>query len=350
MNINELGWTPELKNHFSEYADRGLVPGRALLPHGGELLVQTTEGRLRGFVSGRLRSDAAEDPTLAPCAGDWVAARPVDADTALVEALLPRRGTLVRKDAGRARRGQVMAAHVDVAWLAQGLDRGVNPGWIERALALVYGADIEPLVVLTKADLGPVDEALALCAGAAPGVRVAVVSAVEEQGLEDLSPGPGRTAVLLGASGAGKSTLINALVGRELLATGRVRRGDAKGRHTTTHRQLVRLPEGGLVIDTPGIRELGLWGGDVDAAFPEVEALAAGCRFRDCTHRREPGCAVLSAVEAGELDRRRYERWLELRQEAESMAVARDARARRQAGRRMAQMIKEAKAARIRRR
>jgi ribosome biogenesis GTPase len=279
-----------------------------------------------------------------------VALRPVDADTALVEAVLPRRGALVRKTAGRTSGGQVLAAHVDVAWLAQGLDRGVNPGWLERAVALCAVAGVQPVVVLTKADLGGVEDAMREGAVAAPGARVVAVSAATGEGLAELGPGPGRTAVLLGASGAGKSTLLNALAGREVLATAEVRAGDAKGRHTTTHRELVVLPGGGLIIDTPGLRELGLWVGDVDAAYPEIESLSAGCRFRDCGHTDEPGCAVVEAVEAGTLDRRRYERYLGLQRELESLEVRRDAAEQRRRGRRMAQMIKEVKRERARRR
>lgn len=343
MNRQALGWTDDLKQAFAEHAAAGLVPGRVVLPSGGTALVETEQGPLNAFLAGRLRCDAEGDATAAPAVGDWVALRQVDDETGLIEALLPRRGTLIRKGAGRTSGGQILASHVDMVWLVQGLDRGVNPGWLERALALAIGSDIEPVVVLAKADLGAVEAALEQCRVAAPGVKVLPISAAEGWGLHELGPGPGRTAVLLGASGAGKSTLINVLVGHEFLATQTVREGDAKGRHTTTRRELVVLPGGGMVIDTPGIRELGLWGGDVDAAFPEIEALAPSCRYRDCSHTDEPGCAVLVAVGRGEVEPARLERYQRLHLELESLELRQDAAAQRKEGKRFARMVKEAK-------
>jgi len=257
----------------------------------------------------------------APAVGDWVAFRPGRDGPGMIGAVLPRRSAFVRKAPGDAARdkveAQVAAANVDEVFIVTAAGRDWNPRRVERYLALARAAPAEARLVLTKADLA-VDPAtlLAEASRAAPGISLDLVCAPEGAGLEGLasSLSPGRTVVLLGSSGAGKSTLLNALAGRDLAATGAVRSDDERGRHTTTRRQLYRLPSGALVIDTPGMRELQLWAeeGDVDGAFPEIEVLAESCRFRDCRHEAEPGCAVLAALESGALDPDRYRSWRKL--------------------------------------
>jgi ribosome biogenesis GTPase / thiamine phosphate phosphatase len=256
-----------------------------------------------------------------PTVGDWVALTlPAGEGEALLQAVLPRRSVLVRREAGSEHEGQLIAANFDVVFLVTGLDGNFNPRRIERALAVAWKSGATPVVLLSKADLhedvsARVEEVQAL----APGVSVLPLSAQTGQGLEEVRAWlpPGKTGVLLGSSGVGKSTLVNRLLEEERLATQSVRAEDHKGRHTTTHRELFTLPQGGLLIDGPGVRELGLWGEEdgVEQAFEDVLALAAGCRFSDCGHQREPGCAVRAEVEAGRLSQERLHHFEKLQRE-----------------------------------
>jgi ribosome biogenesis GTPase len=271
---------------------------------GPRLLVRFEDGERLVTIPGRLR-----DARVAPVVGDFVLA-PASAATAGGEPplarVLARRTRLSRGVAGRTSDEQVLAANVDLVFVVQGLDAGVGARRIERTLAAVHAGGAEPVVVLAKVDLEEDPEAaLEEAARAAPGAQVLAVSAATGEGLEAIRAllAPGRTAVFVGPSGAGKSTLLNALAGEALQETAEVRVRDARGRHTTTGRRLVLLPGAGALIDGPGIRELKLWGGEgLDAAFEDVAAVAQGCRFRDCSHEDEPGCAVRAAVEAGALD------------------------------------------------
>jgi ribosome biogenesis GTPase len=280
--------------------------------------------------------------------GDWVAVR---GDR--VAAVLPRRSTVSRRAAGRADAEQVIAANVDVVLVVHGLDRPLRIRRIHRALALAWEAGASPAVALAKADLAGAPAVQALLADAALGVDVHTVSVLTGQGLEALAAvaRPARTIALVGESGAGKSSLANALVGAQALATGDVRAGDAKGRHTTTARHLVPLPGGGVLIDTPGMRELGLWeaGRGVARAFRDIEELAEGCRFRDCSHESEPGCAVRAAAASGELDPGRLESLRQLRRELAAQELRGDERARRRAGRRGERALRQALRAKGRR-
>jgi ribosome biogenesis GTPase len=294
--------------------------------------------------------DAAESlPVLAsvepaPVVGDWVV---VDDDTDAVIEVLDRTSLLRRQDPDGAT-VQALVANLDVLLIVCGLDRPVKTGRIQRSAALAWDAGATPVVVLTKSDLADGVEVDAIAEGvraANPGLDVLVTSATGEQGLAEVRAlAEGRTIVLLGESGAGKSTLTNALVGDDVVATGEVRKGDSKGRHTTTRRELHVLPTGGVLIDTPGIRSVGLWVDPdaVAATFDDIEELGEGCRFRDCAHAGEPGCAVAAAVEAGELAAARWEAWQELRKEAESAALRADAHAHHQANRRFGKIAREA--------
>ena len=292
--------------------------------------------------------DAAESlPVLAsvepaPVVGDWVV---VDAETEAVIEVLDRTSLLRRLDPDGVTE-QALVANLDALLIVCGLDRPVKTGRIQRTAALAWDAGATPVVVLTKADLA--DDVDVVAEGvrvANPGIDVLVTSATDAQGLDEVRTlVDGRTIVLLGESGAGKSTLTNALVGTDVVATGEVRKGDAKGRHTTTRRELHVLPSGGVLIDTPGIRSVGLWVDPdaVAATFDDIEELSEGCRFRDCAHAGEPGCAVAAAVEAGELAAERWEAWQALHKEAQSAALRADAHAQHQADRRFGKIAREA--------
>jgi len=334
MNLNELGWTEARAASFdASWRRAGYVPARVARETRGGYLVWGERGPWPAEVSGRFRHGARGAGAM-PAVGDWVAvaARPAEG-RATIHAVMDRQSCFARRCAGGRTDEQGLAANVDVAFLVSGLDRDFNLRRIERYLTLAYDSGATPVVVLNKADLcEDVDAYSAEVESVAYGVAVCPVSAVADGGAEPLRRwlGIGRTAVLLGSSGVGKSTLINALVGGARQRTGGVRAADGRGRHTTTQRELIALDADGLLIDTPGLRELQLWA-DADAAddaFGDIAALAAACRFRDCSHTGEPGCAVQAALARGELDGRRYENYLELQAELHHLARRRDQRLR----------------------
>jgi ribosome biogenesis GTPase len=339
LDLASLGWDDGYSAAFAAYvADAGsgageIAPARVSRVDRGACDVLASSGPLRVTFSGALLAAGAADPVAVPCVGDWVAVRCWPDGRVTAEALLPRRTAFVRASVTPGvSHGQVLASNVDVAVVVEGLHPEPDLGRIERFLALAWDSGASPLVVLTKSDLVPDAEAVRTeVAAAAPGVEVYALSATTGDGLEALAAhaGPGRTLAFLGPSGAGKSTLTNALAGATLMAT-RELRADGKGRHTTAHRELVTLPGGGLVVDTPGLRSVGLTdvAESLELVFAEVEELAAQCRFGDCEHRTEPGCAVLEAVESGELPVRRLESYRKLLREAHWMAMRHDARLR----------------------
>jgi ribosome biogenesis GTPase len=314
---------------FAAALEPGHTPARVSRVDRGACDVLTDDGEHRATYSGPLKRAAADDPVSLPCVGDWVGI--CDAE---VRAVLPRRTSIVRAGVtpGVAQ-GQVLAANVDLVYLAEPAVPKIDLGRIERLLALAWESGAQPVVVITKADLADVD--LAEVAAAAPGAEVVLVSSMTGQGLDAVQLPPGQTAVVLGRSGAGKSTLVNALAGTDAMATQDIREADGRGRHTTVHRELLTLPGGGLIIDTPGLRRVGLY----DAAdglaqvFSDVEELAARCRFVDCAHDTEPGCAVTEAVASGELPERRLASWRKLQREAAWMERRTDARLRAEATR-----------------
>lgn len=323
MSLQFLGWGPALANAFDvlhSSTSLPLVPGRVVRQERGLLSVQTSERTLLARPSGRLLHHAF-GPEALPTIGDWVALVPPSGEgEALLHAVLPRSGVLMRREAGSEHEGQLLAANLDVVFLVTGLDGNFNPRRIERALAVAWNSGASPVVVLSKADLQPETELRVLEVEAlAPGVPVLALSCHTGLGLDALRAQlpAGRTGVLLGSSGVGKSTLVNQLLGESRLATQPVRSDDDRGRHTTTHRELFVLPWGGLLIDGPGMRELGLWGEEegVGQAFADILALAEDCRFRDCAHQGEPGCAVRAAIDAGVLSAERWESFGKLQRE-----------------------------------
>jgi ribosome biogenesis GTPase len=341
-DLYTLGWTPELSRAYAPLAAPGLVAGRVGAQTRAGLVLLTSSGDLPAEPSGRLRHVSA--PEELPVIGDWVVARLApDGGRAVVERVLPRRtafvragGDLSRPDAPAA--PEIVAANADLVLVVTAVDGDLSPRRLERYLAAAWESGARPVVVLTKVDL--VDDpapALDLVAGVAAGVAVHAVSNLTGEGVEGVRAllTAGKTAALLGSSGVGKSSLVNRLLGDEREAVGEVR-ADGRGRHTTTHRELLLLRDGGLLLDTPGMRVLTPWdGGDgLDAAFDDVEALAAECRFADCAHGPEPGCAVQAAVASGVLRPDRLAGYEKLRRELAHLERKGDKRAEAEARRR----------------
>ncbi len=316
FDLGELGWNTRLADNLKP----GLVPARVSAAHRGAFDVLTADGVLRTQLPGRLVHDHID-----VAVGDWVGL-----SDGTIREVLPRSSAIVRHAAGRAARAQTLAANIDVAFIVSSLGPDLEPRRIERYLVTIWESGAAPEIVLTKADR--LEDTAALVAeveAVAPGVPVHVVSALTGQGCEALRARlrPGTTAVLLGSSGVGKSTLVNRFAGHEAMAVSETRVDDDEGRHTTSHRELILLPGGGVIVDTPGLRELQLWDGasGIDETFADVEELAGDCRFNDCSHTSEPGCAVLAAVESGALPRERFESWRKLQKELHALAVRQDA-------------------------
>jgi ribosome biogenesis GTPase len=329
LKLESLGYTSFHQEAFRDVGGDGHVPGRVVSGHTHVYGVWTETDELLGEVSGRLRHEAS-GPQDFPAVGDWVALEPRPSEgRGTIHFVLPRRTAFVRRAAGGRDEGQVLAANVDTVFLVAGLDGDFNPRRVERALVLAWESGAEPVIVLNKADLADdLDLRRREMEEAAAGVPVLALSAREGSGLESLAPylGEGRTVALLGSSGVGKSTIANRLLGEERLPTATVREHDQRGRHTTTHRELLVLPGGALLLDTPGLREIQLWAGDeaLAAAFSDVVALARGCRFRDCRHEGEPGCAVRAAVESGDLGEERLASHHKLERELRHQRVRED--------------------------
>jgi ribosome biogenesis GTPase len=314
--LAQYGWNERLAESFAEHAIAGRVPARVVLEHTHIYRIVTEEGESLARVSGRLRHRAEGRPDF-PAVGDWVVVEPVPEGEARIHAVLPRFSRFSRRAAGDVTEEQVVAANIETVFLVGGLDADFNPRRIERYLVMAWESGAMPVVVLNKADLVPDPEPLVEeVRGVATGVDVFAVSAKAPESLAVLRAylQPGRTAALLGSSGVGKSTIVNSLVGFDLLRTRDVRVTDSRGRHTSTARQLVLLEGGGVMIDTPGMRELQLWdsGESLAETFADILALAADCRFRDCRHESEPGCGVRDAVARGELSAVRLESYHKL--------------------------------------
>lgn len=326
-----LGWTSRLEELFAPYREAGLIPARVSLEHTHIYRVLTGREEWLARVAGRLRHQASARSDY-PGVGDWVAVEaPSQAGDARIKAVLPRFSRFSRRAAGDPTEEQIVAANIDIVFLVGGLDHDFNPRRIERYLTVAWESGATPVIVLNKADLvldpqAQEDAVRAL----APGVEVCAVTTRRPETLGPVRAHltAGRTGALLGSSGVGKSSIVNTLIGYELLRTHDVRESDSRGRHTSSNRQLVLLPGGGLLIDTPGMRELQLWeSGGLGETFTDIAVLAAGCRFRDCRHRNEPGCAVIGAVAAGELPESRLESFRKLDAEREHAERQQDERA-----------------------
>ncbi|MFD9465788.1 ribosome small subunit-dependent GTPase A [Streptomyces sp. NPDC060027] len=328
--LTPYGWDDAWADEFAPYDSEGLVAGRVIRVDRGQCDVVTADGFIRAdtaFVT-------PHDPMRVVCTGDWVAVEP-SGNPRYVRAYLPRRTAFVRSTSSKRSEGQILAANVDHAVVAVSLAVELDLGRVERFLALAWESGAQPVVVLTKADLVPEAATLAHLVEdvetTAPGVPVFAVSSSTGAGLDILEAVlAGGTAVLLGQSGAGKSTLANALLGEDVMDVQATRDMDGKGRHTTTTRNLLALPGGGVLIDTPGLRGVGLWDAEsgVGQVFSEIEEFAADCRFQDCAHVAEPGCAVLAAVDSGDLPERRLESYRKLLRENQRIVAKTDARVR----------------------
>jgi ribosome biogenesis GTPase len=330
VSLADLGWTSADERAFAPHAAAGLVPGRVVLEHNHVFRVMTAAGEQLAESAGAMKHKAEGKQAL-PVVGDWVALRPdTSGARSQIREVLPRKTWFSRKAAGRDTVEQIVAANIDTVFIVFGLDTQVKERGIERYLVVARHSGADPVVVLNKADLiESLDAAVHEARTAAGEAPVVAVSTRTGLGLPTLESylAPGRTIALLGPSGAGKSTIVNRLVGQEILATGEVRAWDQRGRHTSVHRQLVARAAGGLVIDTPGMRELQLWDTDAVAeTFADIAEVAPGCRFRDCHHDREPGCAVKSAVDAGVIDAGRYASFLKLQAEQAAIEKKRDER------------------------
>ena len=328
--LQDLGWDDRWASQLEELNDEQLMPGRVAAQHRGAYVLWTEVGEVHAELTGRLRHDVEVGAAL-PTVGDWVAARAHASGTTTIQTVLSRRTAFARKENLTGSKAQVLAANVDTVFVLTGLGEDLSARRVERYLTMAWESGARPVVVLTKADLGDFAGALGELQAVALGADVHAISNVTGDGVDEIHAylAPATTAVLLGSSGVGKSSLLNRLAGREIMATKDVA-ADGTGRHTTTHRELIRLPDGALVIDTPGLRELQLWtaGDGFEAAFEDVEALAADCRFTDCAHTHEPGCAVLAAVDEGTLALDRLRAWRKLQRELESIAARSDRRLR----------------------
>ncbi len=329
MNIQSVGWNSSWDEQFRAHSKENLAPARVIREHRNLYALLGDDGELSGELSGRLRFAAVSRRDF-PAVGDWVAisARPSEA-RATIQAILPRKSLFSRKVAGNTTEEQVIAANVDVTFLLTGLDRDFNLRRIERYLTLIWESGTSPVVLLNKSDLcSDTVEKRAEVMAIAIGVPVHAISAQNQSGLEALEQylKPGVTVALLGSSGAGKSTLINALLGSDRLKVGAVRDSDGRGRHTTTSRELLVLPSGAIVIDTPGMKELQLWADEasLQGTFEDIERFAQGCRFSDCSHQHEPECGVRAAIENGKLGDDRLQSYLKQKRELEYLARRQD--------------------------
>jgi ribosome biogenesis GTPase len=354
---------------FESWAEKGLILARVVAVHRDRWDIEEAGALPQIIQSAELANGfrrEASGPADLPVVGDWVAVERVDATLSLIRAIMPRAGLLARKRPGDVENDavveQAIAANIDLALLAMDVDDDFSLRRLERYLTLAWDSAARPVVVLTKADLAgtgsfpPLEERLAEIDSVAFGERVIATSSRSGAGLAELRDllAPDTCAILLGSSGVGKSSLLNTLAGTELQKTLETRDFDGKGRHATTSRRLVRLPWGAFLVDTPGLRELQLWGDETSLAesFPDVEALASGCRFKDCAHEAEPGCAVRDAVETGELSSDRLESWLRLKRELAYLERKTDstaARAERDKWKNIAKLVKTIKASRNRR-
>jgi len=350
-SLDALGWSSQFNTNLDRARLDGAEPARVIEAHRGSYRVLGERGSFYAEAAGKLRHGAMAREALMPCVGDWVVARTPerpDGGTALIERVLPRRTQLTRKDPDSGTIEQVIAANMDTVFLVQSLNRDLNPRRLERYLALLWESGAEPVIVLSKSDLREAPESLIEAVErSSSGASVHVTSAWTPGGLDVLAPylSPGRTVALVGSSGVGKSSIVNGLLGEDIARVQEIRAADDRGRHTTTARHLHLLSQGGMLIDTPGMRTVLLLENEegIGRTFEDIEAIALRCRFRDCGHGSEPGCAVREAIEQGTLDAARYRSYGKLQREATYQAGKLDVRIRLEEQRRWRQIHRDAR-------
>ncbi|MFC2069731.1 ribosome small subunit-dependent GTPase A [Chloroflexota bacterium] len=333
--LEELGWNSYFQESFQSFEVSGFIPARVISEYKNSYQVNSEYGELSAKISGKMQYQARTGDQY-PSVGDWVAIKLQDDETkGIIQAILPRKSKFSRKAAGGKTEEQVVAANVDTVFIVNGLDggRNFNLRRIERYLTLAWNSNAVPVIILNKMDLCPnVNDFIRSVESIARDVPIYPVSAKEKTGMDALRRyvTKGKTVAFLGSSGVGKSALINTLLGTERQEIREVRKGDRQGRHTTTRRELIVLPDGGAVIDTPGMRELQMWADDNDlgSTFYEIETLAKNCRFNDCQHDNEPGCAIRTAIRQGNLDSARLESYLKLQRELRHLMTREDTNAR----------------------
>jgi ribosome biogenesis GTPase len=329
MKLETFGWNEYFEAFFAQYRDQGYAAGRISIQHKERYVIYTEQGELWGQISGKFRFDSSGLHDY-PTTGDWVVyEKTIQDQPAIIHHVLERKSKFSRKVAGNRQDEQIIAANIDIAFIVMGLDGNYNPRRLERYLTFAWDSGAHPVIVLNKSDICPIlEECIEETRSIARGVDIIVMSAFHP---EDLAPfhmllKPGVTGVLLGSSGVGKSTITNLLLGKEHSYVQEVRESDSRGRHTTAYRELVVLPTGGIIIDTPGLRELQFWESEegLSGSFDDIEELSAKCRFRDCKHEAEPDCAVKNALEDGTLDADRYENYQKLQREIRYQAARLD--------------------------
>ncbi len=331
MHLQSLGWSDFFASSFEPYRQQGFTVGRVAIEYRNTYILYSEQGELCAEVSGKLRHQARERQDF-PAVGDWVVIRTLkSSEKAIIHEILPRKSKFSRKTVGAKTEEQIVATNVDTVFLVSGLDGDFNPRRIERYLILAWDSGAHPVIVLNKADLcDNLENCLALVEAVALGVPIIALSATNNQGLDALTPylKLGQTVALLGSSGVGKSTITNQLMGEVVQAVQSVRQSDDRGKHTTTYRELILLPHGGLIMDTPGMREIQIWAGDesLQETFADIENLAQQCRFRDCQHSHEPGCMVQQALSEGRLDYSRFLNYQKLQREMNYLTRKQDQR------------------------
>lgn len=323
MNLIHLGWNSDLQNHYEPWKEQGYSVGRIVQEHKNVHKVMTLNGELFGEISGKMRFDSLNRSDL-PAVGDWVILKE-NGMHAMIHTVLPRKSKLSRNVAGAKTEEQILATNIDTVFLMNALNQDFNLRRIERYLILAWESGATPVIVLSKADLcDDMDQVIADVQSVAFDVPIHPISTVNGMGLNTLQSyfKQGASVALIGSSGVGKSTLINTLVGKEVQRVNEIRHDDGRGKHTTTHRELIILPDGGMIIDTPGMRELKLQSSHegFSSTFEDIELLTSQCFFNDCKHQKEPGCAILMAIDNGELEAKRYENYLKMQRELAHIA------------------------------